>query len=634
MRRLTPWALAVIPCMLALLASTGCTPVDNGGTNPGGVGTSIEVRSQPSGAHVFLDGADTGRTTPTTLTGLTSTATGSKHAVGLDLAGYYTYGTVVTLYSTSARSASTVSAQLTRDTTAGGDVYVQTSPVGATVYLDGQNTGEVTPVTLTDVGPTSHSVEVALSGYDRRQETVTVTGGKESSVELMLTRTGRSAVSGSVYDKVHGGLLSGATITIDGTTQEAQTTQQGSYHFENLTKGYYDLVAEKRLSDNTLLVGRRENVYVDPTNGRNMTADIVMATQAEMGSVRGRVLDHQDRAIANAYVYLDMSNAVYFTPVDEGTGEFRFPDVPRTPSGKQYRLVASAPGFANGASAATVTAGNELALSLRLDDGVTGTPLKPLVDWSQALTYPTAEETYQGGILAVRRLIADKATTRREQRLALIDRLAEDTRVGARAYPPSGSVVEMDVAWLANDERNLAGYDALRSEVAGYGYRVITTMWDPNATFLADTSPDLGVGKTFFYGFKALNLAGTRSSMSESLAVKALPAIALTNPAAGGHPASPVTLRWQAVSGVGFYGVFVFSEAPDYDTTHQGSLVWANEAISSSSTSIAFGHGGAPSGAHLVSGQSYYAVLYAGDGTSSDDSAALTFSPIVRFVAP
>lgn len=634
MRRLLWVLFGASLCLMATLGGTSCTPIEETPGGGGGVGNTVDVRSTPAGARIYVDGDDTGLTTPATVEGLTASATGISHAIGLRMAGYHSYGAVVTLYSLSTRAATTVSAALSPTGEAGGDLYVQTSPSGASIALDGVPTGETTPAVFTNLGATRHSIEVALGGWDRRVEAATVREGEETAVELLLERTGRSAVSGAVYDKINRGLLVGATVTLEGTGRTTETTLQGSYVFEDVAPGYYDVTARKVLSVGAVLVGRRENVYVDPDNGRMMAADILLAENAEMGSVGGRVLDQASRAIDNAYVYLDMNNAVYFCPVDESTGEFFFPSVPRNPTDADYRLVASAPGFANGASVIRVTAGEELRQSLRLADGVTGAPARPTTDGIQALTYPTAEAMTPAGLLGVRRLIEQSAPSPRPERLAMLDRMDEEGLVGTRSFPPAGHLVEVDLYWLANGEANLAGYDVLRSEQSGIGYDVISTLWDPNAVYLADISPNVGAERSVYYRLRAFNLAGDRSTNSAYESVLPLGALEVTSPLPGGAPGSPVTFRWRPLERVGFYGAYVFSSLPDRDIGRVNPLLWSNADIAPDATSIQFGHGGEPSGAHLVSGHDYWFVLYAGDGSNADESSALSFSEIIRFRAP
>jgi len=645
--RYTLVALTLGVGALVVAALPGCftqayhTPNPPDGDGDGGtVAPVFDVRSTPSGARIVIDGDDTGSETPASVRGLSASAAGTPHVVRLELSGYYPFGTVVMLYTRSASSVQELHADLVPVSAPTASVYVQTSPPGAEVLIDSEATGLVTPTTIDGVGQSRHTLEVRLSGYSSRTETVDMTGRDHEDVELVLNRTGRTGLSGIVYDKTAGGLIVGATVAIEGTAYETTTTVEGSYVFENLPTDYYDLVATKTLQAGTVLVGRRENAYVDPTNGRMMSADILMATQDEMAQASGRVLDVEGRGIANAYVYLDMNNAVYFTPVDEGNGAFSFtqiPATPRPPEGEQrqvYRLVASAPGYSNGATEVTLEAGDDLRRDLTLDTYGSSIPADPLFDSVQALTYPTGDTAVLDATLSIRQLIIDRSGRHGDPRSKIVRALAEDNQAGVRAYPPAGHLIEMDLYWEANDEPDLAGYHVRRSLSQNYGYDVVATLWDPNATFIADISPDLGPAQDFYYDLVAFNLNGDEGSPSEWLKATPLGAVDLEQPTPGSSPTYPVTFSWNAVPEAGVYEIWVFDVRPDYDTGNQTGLVWDNGAITPERTSISFGDGGQVTGQGLVTGQDYYAIVAAGDGLTINDSNSLTFSSAVRFVAP
>jgi len=642
-----PIALVLGLGALVVAVLSGCftqafhtpNPPDGDG-NGGTVAPVFDVRSTPSGARITIDGNDTGTETPASIRGLSASPGGTPHVVRLELSGYYPFGTVVTLYSRSASSVQELHADLVPVSAPTASVYVQTAPPGAEILLDSDATGLVTPATIDDVGQSRHTLEVRLSGYSSRSETVDLTGRDHEDVELVLMRSGRTGLSGIVYDKTAGGLIVGATVAIEGTGYETTTTVEGSFVCENLPTGYYDLVATKTLQDGTALVGRRDNVYVDPSNGRMMAADILMATQDEMAQASGRVLDAEGLGIANAYVFLDMNNAVYFTPVDEGNGAFSFVQVPATPpppEGQQrqvYRLVASAPGYSNGATEITLEAGDDLRRDLTLDAYGSSIPADPLFDSVQAVTYPAGDTAVLDGTLSVRQLIIDRSGRPNDPRARIVRSLAEDRKAGVRAYPPAGHLVEVDLYWEANDEPDLAGYHVRRSLAQNYGYDTIASLWDPNATFLADISPDLGAAQDFHYDLVAFNLNGNEGSPSDWLSARPLGAVDLEEPTPGSTPTYPVTFSWNAVPEAGVYEIWVFDVRPDYDTGNQTGLVWDNGAITPERTSISFGDGGEVTGQGLVTGQDYYAIVAAGDGLTINDSNSLSFSSVVRFVAP
>lgn len=621
---------------LAVVLVGGCATTPGDGGPPGGGGTtvmSLEVDSTPGGARISVDGRDTGLTTPAVVHGLEASDSGTTHIVRLDLGGYHTYSTLVTLYSRTSGDPPLVHAALVPVSAGTVSLAVRTLPPGAEVFLDGRATGQTTPVVFDGLGPTRHTVEVRLAGHETRVEVINLAGKTEDVIVLQLIREGRSAISGSVMDLVGGGLVIGATVTVEGTSLSRVTTAQGTFVFENLQKGYYDLVATKVLEDGTRLEGRRENVYVDAENGRMMTADIAMARSDEMGAISGYVRDEFGRGISNAYVYVDMIRAIYFAPVDEGDGSYGFVQIPESAEDEPYYIVASAPGYENAATEISLSAGQHLGVDLTLRETETReVPAAPLVDWSQALTYPVGDDTILSSTLAVRRLIAERQDAG-EARVRLLDRLRRRDAAGIRAFPPEGFVIENDIAWDTNDEVDLAGYRVRRSLQESRGFETVSIIWDPNAGFMADISPDLGPRTTFYYDLLAFNLSGDESDPSDWLSARPLEALRLVAPYPGETLGFPVAFAWERVPEAQVYEVLVFDRRPDYDTFSQTGLVWDNGAIPANQTSITYGSGGEVFEA-LQSGRAYYVAMIAGDGATINDSDALSFSSVVEFIAP
>ncbi|MEI7434740.1 MAG: PQQ-binding-like beta-propeller repeat protein [Methanomicrobiales archaeon] len=68
-----------------------------------------------------------------------------------------------------------------------GDIWVSSTPTGAQIYLDGNNSGHTTTFLVPDVSAGQHAVVLKLAGYQDYQETVTVTAGKTTTVRGNLT---------------------------------------------------------------------------------------------------------------------------------------------------------------------------------------------------------------------------------------------------------------------------------------------------------------------------------------------------------------------------------------------------------------------------------------------------------------
>ena len=139
---------------------------------------SIAVTSTPTGAAIFLDGAETGQTTDVTLTGVPA----GEHTVTVTKPGYADATATVTV-----EHDKTVPVHfgLVPPT---GSILVTSTPDGARVFLDGLETGEMTNATLVNVLPGEHTVRLELDGYLDAEETVTVTAGGTASCHLDLEK--------------------------------------------------------------------------------------------------------------------------------------------------------------------------------------------------------------------------------------------------------------------------------------------------------------------------------------------------------------------------------------------------------------------------------------------------------------
>jgi hypothetical protein len=68
-----------------------------------------------------------------------------------------------------------------------GSIDIQSSPAGAAVYLNGVDTGNITPYVITDLEPGSYTVELRLYHYKYREQTVTVAPNETTYINWSLT---------------------------------------------------------------------------------------------------------------------------------------------------------------------------------------------------------------------------------------------------------------------------------------------------------------------------------------------------------------------------------------------------------------------------------------------------------------
>lgn len=139
---------------------------------------SIAVSSDPSGARIYLDGSNTHKVTPDTLFNV---GVGSR-VIKLTLFRHLDWVDTVRVGSD---SLTVVEATIIPES---GKIVVTSSPGGAEIWLDGENTNQVTPDTLENVPLGSHTVKLVLESYEEYTRTVYLSRqGEIESVHAMLT---------------------------------------------------------------------------------------------------------------------------------------------------------------------------------------------------------------------------------------------------------------------------------------------------------------------------------------------------------------------------------------------------------------------------------------------------------------
>ena len=141
-----------------------------------GRAASLNIRSFPSGAIVFLDKQQVG-TTPLVLPHVTP----GTHAIQIRMSGWDTWNGATT----AARGSTTqVIANMTH---AAYSLIVTSTPPGATVTLDGTTKG-VTPLTLIGLKPRNYGLVISLKGYAAISRTVDLSDGTQSTQDFSLIK--------------------------------------------------------------------------------------------------------------------------------------------------------------------------------------------------------------------------------------------------------------------------------------------------------------------------------------------------------------------------------------------------------------------------------------------------------------
>lgn len=117
-----------------------------------------------------------------------------------------------------------------------GELDIRSEPPGAAIYLDTEETGEVTPAVLGDVAPGAHRVRMVLDGHQPFEQSVEVAAGDISGVTATLTRASATLVVDS--------RPRGAVVYLDGqlTGKKTRCTlddlAQGEHRLRLTRSGY------------------------------------------------------------------------------------------------------------------------------------------------------------------------------------------------------------------------------------------------------------------------------------------------------------------------------------------------------------------------------------------------------------
>jgi hypothetical protein len=162
--------------------------------NPLTIVGTLQAKSSPGGADLYIDGFYSG-STATTVGNLEA----GNHVVHLRLAGYDDYTGVVTIQQ---NLVTTLDVTLTVESQVkDGDIVVQSNPSGASVFLDGTYKGTTemgNPLDLTGVAPGSHTIDIKLENYNDYSTVIEVTAGKVSRINAEMVPVSQPTQSGIV----------------------------------------------------------------------------------------------------------------------------------------------------------------------------------------------------------------------------------------------------------------------------------------------------------------------------------------------------------------------------------------------------------------------------------------------------
>lgn len=239
---------------------------------------TLEVRSSPGGATVYIDGTFAGTTPVQVESPLVLSLNTGTHRVSVQKDGFTTYSTTVTVASGEREDVRATLASDQED----GAIQVSTNPSGATVTLD-QTVSRTSPATFTNVAPGVHTIVATLDGYAQVSGTIRVNPGQTAQATLTLSPVSTSTGSVRVQS-----IPPAATVYIDGIYRGATPLTIG-----NLAAGGHTVLLRRS--------GYREysTTVTVPAGGTAEVRATLSATSSSNGTVD--VVSYP----AGASVYLD-----------------------------------------------------------------------------------------------------------------------------------------------------------------------------------------------------------------------------------------------------------------------------------------------------------------------------------------
>ena len=136
---------------------------------------SINIKSEPTNATMYLDGKEIG-TTPATITDLMP----GEYKLELKMDGYDVWGESINV-ETDIEVTLTATLQLKT-----GSIMIDSEPENAAIYLDGNDIGTTPDIIIRPVIPGKHKVEIRKDGYKVWSESVKFESDKEKSLTAVL----------------------------------------------------------------------------------------------------------------------------------------------------------------------------------------------------------------------------------------------------------------------------------------------------------------------------------------------------------------------------------------------------------------------------------------------------------------
>ncbi len=241
------------------------------------------IESVPSGAQIFLDSLNTNKLTPDTLRNLTT----GEHSISIKKENYNDTTFKVTIIENQTVSKSIV----LLSTTSVGNIFLQSTPEDAQIYVDSINTNKLTPYSLNNLTTGQHQITLKKENYKDTTLVITVIKNQVVSKTVILTS---KIITGNILIDSN---PAGAQIYLDNKNTNKSTPDT----LENLTAGEHNIILKKNNYVDTSFV---ITVQKNNTTTKSITLTAVI--------IRGNV--YLDSSPSGAQIFVDNVNTNKVTP--------------------------------------------------------------------------------------------------------------------------------------------------------------------------------------------------------------------------------------------------------------------------------------------------------------------------------
>jgi hypothetical protein len=193
-----------------------------------------------------------------------ATSVSIDHAIGsVDLTGTTTINpTITTTYTLTATNAegsvtATTIVTVTEEPSTTGSLQVNSTPSGASIFLDGVDTGKVTPDTLLEVEPGDHTLKLELYHYKNYEILVSISAGETTEKNIFLTYATEQ------MKKIQPGDVDGKDTDVSDDT--AANNGNSSYldviYYTDTTRRIFLEFDLSLISENAVIVNAKLSIY-------------------------------------------------------------------------------------------------------------------------------------------------------------------------------------------------------------------------------------------------------------------------------------------------------------------------------------------------------------------------------------